>query len=97
MYISEMVLSVISEYQQKIDLHGWWRSDDFDYICAVDYTCEYLKELIRLHPTKDPIEILETYHDLMLLYDGTNRSGRLIFQASADTADQIVQILLKGE
>lgn len=97
MDISEIVLGVISEYRRKHDPLNWFGSSDFDYICAVDCACEQLTELIKVHTRDPPIDVIESYSSLMSQYNETNKSGRLIFRASADTAEQIVQILLKGE
>lgn len=97
MDISDAVLAVIRQYRNQYDPERWWMYGDFDYICAVNGACDELIKLIKTNSRDPPLDVIESYHDLMLSYDATNKSAVLIFRASVDTAEQIVQILMKGE
>lgn len=95
---NKTAISVVEQYIERLasmPVHHW-RSSEFAQKCYSIMAANDILELLKSHEDEPPLGVIEEYRDKMNEYSCINSIGSFIFSVGHDTAEDIVNELLKA-
>lgn len=95
---NKMAISVVKNYIERLEcipVH-YWRSSEFAQKCYSIMAANDILELLSQDEDEPPLGIIEEYREKMDEYSCVNSTSSFIFSVSHDTAEDIVDELIKA-